>query len=212
MKKQFLLVVLVFISLSLAAQEVLVNKRGREILPQQGDIAIGILANPFLDFAGNLFNGTQNNRFELGLLNGNAIYGKYFFSSQSAFRLKTQIAVYKLKSKETSALIRNREIEMSVGYEWRRGGASRFQFFYGPEVIFGSNWQETKIDYWNHESEGFNYIGLRGFLGAEYFFMPKLSLAAEMGIGFKQSVKGNHNFISMGSDIMGGQIVLLIHF
>ncbi len=94
---------------------------------------------------------------------------------------------------------------MSAGMEYRRGH-NRLQGFYGYEVALGfSNSGKVSNSYgveYNQTAQDSGYIGatasrvlkqkaplnvrlgLRGFVGVEYFFMPKMSVGAEFGWGF----------------------------
>jgi hypothetical protein len=94
---------------------------------------------------------------------------------------------------------------MSAGMEYRRGH-NRLQGFYGYEVALGfSNSGKTANTYgveYNQTAQDSSAIlatdsrvlktkaplnvrlGLRGFVGVEYFFMPKMSVGAEFGWGF----------------------------
>jgi len=79
-------------------------------------------------------------------------------------------------------------------------------------------------------------FGLRGFLGMEYFFLPKISIGGEVGLGFMDVIKGKTKTVSehwdyiendvvkdnkennggntyqISSDILNGQVYLLFHF
>lgn len=94
---------------------------------------------------------------------------------------------------------------VSAGHEFRRGH-NRLQGFYGYEVALGfSNDSKVTNTYgvdYNQIAADSGYVasgdsrvlesksalnvrlGIRGFVGVEYFFIPKMSLAAEFGWGF----------------------------
>ncbi len=89
MKKLIILFTLLYLGLNVIAQDsILVNKQGRVILPQKGDIAIGLSADPFLNFIGNMFNGNTNNSLSLGDQN---LYFRYFFSENEALRVTLRV-------------------------------------------------------------------------------------------------------------------------
>jgi hypothetical protein len=206
--KKTLLVVFCFIAISAMGQDgPLQNKNGRIILPQMGDYAIGISANPILNFAGNIFNDHPINTLGPTFLNGNTLFGKYFISDQTALRVKGQISYTRYKIVHTTV---DQEIDIAAGYEKRRG-SDRFQLLYGPEFILGSDYVKVTYTGGETEKEGSTYMGLRAFAGVEYFIFPKLSLGAEMGLSFRSNVGGDRYFL-MRNDIMNGQILLLIHF
>jgi hypothetical protein len=164
MKKISLILVLISTcSFAFSQQDsILKSKSGKIILPQKGDIAIGISADPILNFLGNLCNSSGSNRFNLGLLDGNSIYGKYFLNSKSAIRLKLSVqqshrhyenndvidnADYskKVTDKEDNSISSN---TISVGYE-RRKGDSRLQLSYGAELSGGFDSYDQKYSYGN---------------------------------------------------------------
>jgi hypothetical protein len=223
--KNFYFLLLILVSLSAASQESpLVNKHGRVILPQAGEYAIGLPVNPLIEFIGNSFNGSTHNNFALGLLDGNAFYGKYFLAPDRALRVKADI-YYVIVSYPSEFINETRmnSTHLTGGYEYRRG-ENRFQLVYGPEIILGLNSRTDKIappftDEYTRKTKT-NSLGVRGFLGGEYFFMPKLSLAAEMGLTFNTTIGGrvetpddkrDVKITTLRKDILSGQIVLMFH-
>ncbi|MCB0380481.1 MAG: hypothetical protein KDD24_04440 [Flavobacteriales bacterium] len=66
MKKRLLFVAAIFAATATFAQDGLTSKKGEAYLPEAGDWAIGIDANPFLNYAGNLFNGNTGNGIGAG--------------------------------------------------------------------------------------------------------------------------------------------------
>ena len=59
MKKNLLFLILAVATNIAVAQNV--SKNGHQITPEVGDWGLGIDVNPFFDYFGNMFNGTQNN-------------------------------------------------------------------------------------------------------------------------------------------------------
>jgi hypothetical protein len=89
MKKIIISFTILVLGLNVIAQDsVLVNKHGRIILPQKGDIAIGLSADPFLYYVGNMFNGNTNNSLNLGDQN---LYFRYFLSDNQAIRVTIRV-------------------------------------------------------------------------------------------------------------------------
>ncbi|PLW92459.1 MAG: hypothetical protein C0592_10670 [Marinilabiliales bacterium] len=105
-------------------------------------------------------------------------------------------------------VVKNMNIILGGGLEFRRGH-NRLQGFYGGEVLLGfasnsvkNTWAVTMDNtsmtngYTNGDGSGLDgrilnqtsgmaiTFGLRGFGGVEYFFAPKMSVAAEFGWGF----------------------------
>ncbi len=168
MRKKFVTFAFIcnFLIMAANAQQdlILKNKKGKTILPQKGDFALGIGTNSIFSYVGNLFSSSGNNNLRLDLLNDNTIFGKYFISSKSAIRLKfnidqsyssiehlvvndldnTKMVTDKLNSSRTF-------FNVTVGYERRKGG-TRLQVFYGSELIFNVANSNNKFIYGNNFS------------------------------------------------------------
>jgi hypothetical protein len=208
------------------------TKKGYNILPAKGDFAIGVSANPFLNFGRSLLNGNQPAPNFSGV-NGN-VYFKYFTRNNQAFRFGVSVGVTgdqirvkvpndaAFENDGAQALIDDAHlfdkvnytttnISLLAGYEWRRG-YGRLQAFYGGQV--GINFETESTSYkWANEMtidratpnsatgpdtyaqmgvrplketgpNGFGF-SLAGFAGIEYFFARKMSLGAELGLGFQ---------------------------
>jgi hypothetical protein len=107
---------------------------------------------------------------------------------------------------------------LSFGFEKRRG-SSRLQGFYGAEAMVGFAGSTKKYNYGNGFTSDYNtplattdfnngianyqsvrikesftgnrmLLGARGFIGAEYFFAPKMSLGGEIGYTLGVSTTG----------------------
>ena len=166
----------------------LVNKKGHVILPQAGDIGLGMDAVPFFRYAGNLMNANTNNapntafaRVQESTIQ-NTLYGKYYLKDNMAIRARLRIAH---TTNTTNAFIREDGISLNVpdafvedkstqninlnavggGVEFRRGH-NRLQGYYGGEAII--SWGSTKdsITYGNDMSQAnatptsTNFLGL----------------------------------------------------
>jgi hypothetical protein len=143
-----------------AGSSKVVNKNGVPILPEAGDIALGIDMVPFLNFVGNIANQTTNNSYNGQFLsNGNTLYGKYFLSSDMAVRgrvglynrtsnLKNYVqddaALYVVPKSPDMVVDVYKYVRhdylIGAGIEKRRG-KGRLQGFFAAEVnlLFGSN-------------------------------------------------------------------------
>lgn len=160
MKKLVLAILLFFIVSPIVLSQdnlLLKDKKDRIILPQKGDFAIGISANPFIDLVGNIFKDDVPVSFNLNLLNGNSLYGKYFLNSNTAVRAKLAISAINKKyednvpddfnsGKEVTDVLNeyHNNTDFSFGIEKRRG-KSRLQFSYGAELRL--NFSSDKYDY-----------------------------------------------------------------
>lgn len=103
-------------------------------------------------------------------------------------------------------------IYLTGGMEWRKG-STRLQGFYGGELglgfgggmkeeyTFGNSYDFTTNPSQNHgvdgttdvmstTSKGGVMFGLRGFIGAEYFVLPKLAIGGEFGWGLGLTTTG----------------------
>jgi len=238
MKKKVLFVASLFLATATFAQDGLTSKKGEAYLPEAGDWALGFDGTPFLDYAGNWFNGTSNNSVNatwVGNLPAMTVYGKMFKDETTAYRAKIRIGFGSTSTKnffDTSsvnpATVVELEDEMSTSYfnltlgggiEKRRGN-TRIQGFYGGELLisFGSSsesytYGDTYDDvnlatYTTNFNTGATttgtgprvtemsngstmQIGLRGFVGVEWFLAPKVSVAAEYGWGLAMSSTGD---------------------
>ncbi len=210
------------------------NKNDIDILPVQGEFAIGLDASPFLRYVGDIFGKTtsnqplQGNKFLSDYFSSNTVYGKYMLTDKNAiranFRLTDQKYTYKYNVyndllNSPDSLVEDRRIDeysefnIGVGYEFRRG-KNRLRGIYGGEVVFMRSQDKTHYEYGNafgasnqtptsmyNANGGFQGgnganvaerivsdidsrmlgIGLRAFVGVEYYFAPKICIGTEFG-------------------------------
>ena len=239
MKHLTIMVCAVLISVgAFAQQEVdMLSKRGEMILPQQGEMALGIDAMPVLSYFGNLFNGDSGNTTSFGFIDNiydcpatppsTTIYVKYYLEDQVAIRGAVSIGLVNNINREfvtmdqqipdllmqvTDKRVRN-ATDLGVGGDYLMyRGKGRVQGYFGGGAFFNYNtWKET-FTYGNpittefssptwydftsnaqvtgsqRTLENFNNLSLgitlRGVIGVEYFFAPKISVGGEMGLGF----------------------------
>ncbi len=136
--------------------------------PQAGDFGIGFDATPFIDYLGNMANGTMGNSLGLGDQN---LYFRYFLTDKSALRLRIKIksdidvenryvaddqarALDPLSQKE---LIDRKKSSVNasnfnVGYQIFRG-ESRLRGFFGAEIGAGYEKEKEHFEYGNKMSE-----------------------------------------------------------
>lgn len=197
---------------------VLVNKAGVHILPEKGDLAIGIDAVPFL----NLLNSKATNP-GFNFVNGiHSFSFKYFNTAASAIRVDLLIEVESVKNGNDDfssySLQNTSNIGINVGYE-KRLGKTRVQGFYGVEggFIYGKTKNLNDMDVVSAEGSVLS-LGARLFLGAEYFFAAKLSIGGQFTWGPEYSIAKNiHNKtkqsgIFFGADNANGALILAFHF
>lgn len=248
----------------------LVSKKGEPYLPQAGDWALGIEANPFLQYIGNFFGKTTTNASPgNNFLGRQVIIGKYFVDSLTAYRGGLRLGIGSNTARmlvdelpastattfpypelypqvENSWKTSETNIGLTGGMEMRRG-KTRLQGYYGGELgIFFSSTRET-FEYGNalstntaapvnvsggdsftgagninttpgipgvigsarllERKSGATFIfGIRGFVGVEYFILPKISVGGEFGwgIGLGSTGTGSETWESVGNKNAGG--------
>ena len=106
-----------------------------EYMPKAGDIAIGVDALPYLEYLGNMFNGTSDNTINLG---ASTIYGKYFLNSDAAIRAElyinkttsvnyayvvddANVALNPNAQVEDKRVTKNNDVGVGLGYQLYRG-------------------------------------------------------------------------------------------
>ncbi|MDP4630060.1 MAG: hypothetical protein NWQ44_09005 [Flavobacteriales bacterium] len=216
MKKIFLFCASVALVGTMNAQ--LTNKKGAQILPETGDWAISVKADPFISFASKLVTGFTSGA-DAGSLTfnqyqeDNTLVFKKFTSNTTADRFianfghtsNTSInSVAELDENgaaiadafvDDKSRVRTTHIGLGYGKEFRKG-TSRLQGYYGADAMIYLEGGSTTKSYGNDivrtqdaarllkSKQGLTLgVGARGFLGAEYFFAPKMSVGAEFGYG-----------------------------
>lgn len=215
---------------------ILLSKKGIPILPEWGEFALGISANPFMEYFGNFVNGNTFNPsppFEFPQNPSTvalALFGKLMLDDNTAIRARFGVNVGTVINKQVIAQnqvmpdplaplfvedwqrVNFTSILLAGGYEKRRG-QSRVQGIYGGELVFAMFGTNIEYQYGNAVSFDFNapitanfgnnivtgstaaavsrvtedktgmnfFIGLRPFVGVEYFFAPKVSIGGEFG-------------------------------
>ena len=145
------------------------------------------------------------------------LVGKYMKDENTAYRVKARIGFNSLTEKEfvaktgttTGETVENStttsdfNLTLGAGLQYYRG-KGRLRGFYGAEGLIGMSKDPSKtFEYGNpiasanpgprdlSDNKGFTFgIGARGFVGAEYFFAPKMSVGAEFGWGIGFSTTG----------------------
>jgi hypothetical protein len=154
------------------------NKKGVEILPQAGDWSIGIAANPFLQYAGNLMNNNSfnnaprfgptsspnNNVFDN--IGGDNLFVKYAQTQSLFFRarliastqrysysnaVRKEVLIPNLFTTEyvyDKQIYKNSDFLIGLGFE-KRKGSTRLQGLYGAELILGTSRSSSSFEYGN---------------------------------------------------------------
>jgi len=157
MKKTVLFVAAAVLASATFAQDGLTSKKGEAYLPEAGDWAIGFDGTPFLDYAGNMFNGNTGNSVNatwVGNTPEMTIVGKMFKDESTAYRAKLRIGygsstIENVIDTSTTTLTgeftdKAKSSQMMItlggGLEKRKGN-TRLQGYYGGEALisFGSS-------------------------------------------------------------------------
>jgi len=224
MKKHVLFVAAIFAtSLTFAQSGEITSNRGENWLSESGDIGLSFSATPFLDYFGNLFNGSFDNNAPSATFANSyfAIEAKQLKDSNTAYRAKVRIGFTSTSNDsivvdvndpaETvvdKVKVSDMNIVLGAGLE-KRIGSTRVVGIYGGEagIMFGSG--KTKYEYGNAiedtgapsrltENKQGSTFGIYAavFGGVEWFFAPKMSLGAEYtwGLAFASEGKGKATF------------------
>ena len=265
MKKISFLLAVAF-STSGAFSQDLTSKKGEPILPEANDWAIGIEANPFLNYLGNALNSSTSNSAPSWnfLSSDRTIVGKLFKDEKTAYRAILRIGINSVKTvaaindasnttgtyptvipkKEDSWKHSESRIGLGAGMEMRRG-KTRLQGFYGADALLWMSSLKDKLTYGNpitstspvdtisnttsfgggsnitndtygNRARVLTYsggstigVGVRVFIGAEYFILPKISISGDFGwgIGFAVTGKSSETVESTNGSVVATQTV-----
>lgn len=179
-KTSVLVILTIFIAMPscwAGSDSLLVNKRGIPILPTAKDWSIGINANPFFTYLGNMFNGNNaNSSPQIQFLNNDFVLtGKYFLSTQTAIRAKLRLGYNWTSTRdlidtnttgfggpiyiEDITYQKQTNISFGAGIEKRKGW-NRLQGYYGGELLFSYFSNNSETDYEVPLGEGFTNAGL----------------------------------------------------
>ena len=153
------------------------SKNGFNILPESGDIAVGMTMDPVFNYLGNFFNGNTGNSapgasfLTNPQISTNHMFAKYFLSDKSALRATFEysgVNTFNMQYVQDDAAIfadplSNKKTEdmaqtigsvfvIGAGYEMRRG-KSRVQGYYGGNIFFAISNSRTEYSYANPFSE-----------------------------------------------------------
>lgn len=250
MKKTVLMIACALATTVATAQD-MNSKKGTPILPASGDWSIGIDASSLLDYAGNLMNGS-NSAFAFDWQNPQVITGKMMKDDNTAYRVGLRLGYGSTTQTDQTVdfspfgggsvdsaevKVSGMNINLAAGLQKYRG-QGRLKGFYGGEAAIGlSSGKET----WDGSDNGESYsaevkagggftFGVRGFIGVEYFFAPKMSISGEYGWGLSldsvgegevsasfgstsvSSTTGKTSAFNLDTDNAGGSINLNFYF
>ena len=223
MKKSVLVVALAIGVTSAFAQD-LTSKKGEKFLPETGDWAIGFDAVPVLNAVGRTMGGSSSTTMFNPQGISNYIVAKMFKDEKTAYRASLGLNFGTVTSKtlvndvtststppaQVTNEVKNssNNITLGVGMEKRRGN-TRLQGYYGGMLLINLGGSKTTNTYGNAFSAtntgsrvtsnkvgGTFGLGVSGFIGAEYFIAPKLSIGAEYGWGLSFSSTGEGEVVT----------------
>jgi hypothetical protein len=220
MKKIILTIMLLGAFLYGSSQD-LKSKSGFAVLPEAGDWSIGFDALPVINYFGNVFHspsGSMGAYSPAGY--PMTIVGKWVKDDGMAWRGKLRIG-FGSNSQDSifndphstanppatyTNSYKNGHTNITLGFGMQKYmGAGRVQGYYGAEAWFGmaststTNTLGTTADsltvagpFVTSSSSGTTIMfGVRGFVGVEFFFAPKMSIGAEYGWGLGLSSTGS---------------------
>ena len=219
MKKSVLTVALAVAVAGAFAQD-LTSSKGEKYLPEAKDWSIGLDASGVINNIGSIVSAKSASGSINGMGGGtNYIIGKMFKDEKTAYRgvlglnfgsetTKSLVAAIPATNPttyvENSVKLSSNEITLGGGLEKRRG-TTRLQGYYGGMLLINLGGSKTTNTYGNAisasnqvsnitSSKNGSTFGLNavGFVGAEYFVLPKVSIGAEYwwGIGFSSTGEG----------------------
>lgn len=217
MKKIFLFCASVALVGTMNAQ--LTSKKGENFLPEAGDYAIGADASSMLSYFGNMLNGGSNTGFGMGYTNGGAaITGKKFMTDKMAYRGMVRVGFGSTSvttpsgTNEDVVKTSYNNITLGGGIENRRGN-TRLQGYYGAMAMISLGGSKTSYEYGagvvdgdiTEEKAGSTFgLGVRAFVGAEYFVLPKISIGGEFGWGLGFTSTGASETTIQGAEAVTG--------
>lgn len=219
MKKRLLTVALA-LGVSASFAQDLKSKKGENYLPEAGDYALGFDGVPVLNYFGAFLSGAGATAPTPGFVTGTSpmtIMGKYFVDANTAYRGQVRIGfgstsmstLTDTSSTGTPSYVEDvaktsyNAITLGAGLEKRKGN-TRIQGFYGGEALIMLGGTGTSNEY-GAALSATNDVGprvlstkagstfgltLRGFIGAEVFVFPKVSVSGEFGWGLGLATTG----------------------
>jgi hypothetical protein len=230
MKKTTLIIALVFAGVTTFAQD-LTSKKGEAYLPEAGEWAIGIDADPFLNYIGNFIGGdglntapTFTTHGEDNVIPGVTLFGKMFIDANTAYRGKVRLGFGSTKTTtmvgdadinanlgdmvENESKVGGTNIVLGGGIEKRKGN-SRLQGVYGAQAQIGLSSSKTTNEYGNDAEDELG-IGFSRILESKSGGMTSFGLGAFIGAEYfiapKMSIGGEYNWGLMVTSTGAGSV------
>ncbi len=191
-----------FFSLIIACLMFTATGWAQDRLPAAGDYSIGFNAAPFLNY-------------DADWQKENVLMGTYYKSENLAYRCGLGLNRSSSARDATGPSTSSTNIHLMGGLmELRR--ADRIIRYYGAEVGLGIGSSKSQIGSGPETKTSSTSIMARGFVGAQYFILPEISIGAEYGLGLMLSSQktgdSKDNYTALGNDNSGGQITLSVYF
>jgi hypothetical protein len=175
-KFNVLLAFCLIFTVSLSAQS---EKEKVNYLPEEGDFGIGLDGTPIFNYVGNMFNGTNNNRLNVG---DTKLYFRYMITDNTAARLCFSLAQYNLKDREyvrddaalaidgnstkqleDLRITKNNFFEVKVGYQYFKD-FRRLRGFFGGDLGYSRNRDRAEY-FWGNIMTDVNPRPTSAFVG-----------------------------------------------
>ncbi|OJV54396.1 MAG: hypothetical protein BGO31_09520 [Bacteroidetes bacterium 43-16] len=155
-----------------------------------------------MGLTGGIFNS------DIKLAEGALLRGRYFLTETSAIRVGLNVTSTGTKenfwkdSTTTKGVLNQRtsNVMINLGYEKHFKGTNRLSPYVGGDVLLGFGSQKEKgsetdgntyFANYNYDVKTSNFSwGVRGVVGADYYFAKNVYLGVEAGLGFINSVEG----------------------
>ena len=205
MKKLFIIVSSLLVSLSMVAGNDKVNNTDVYYGGQKGDFSLSFNALPVINFVGNMFNSTTNQSFSgfgsvnPSVFNGTSISAKFFASDKMNLVVGAGFNCLSNKSfdydeeyidKESVSTTGSNEFMFMVGANYLLRPGKRLQPIVGANLVYAranKNFQkvddreDTNSDTSNKTPQ--NTFGAIANLGVEFFFCENISMSALLDLG-----------------------------
>ncbi len=206
--KKIILSVVAIMAFGFANAQDLKSKKGENYLPEAGDWAISFNADGIFEYVGNSFNGNLGNSApDVDFVRANTFVGKKFIDAKTAYRVVANLGFNSTTTTtvdqgvSTESKASGLELAAGLGKEWRKGN-TRLQGFYGADALLtlkSLSTEDTDSDATtgaalgsveNKSGLGLG-VGVQGFIGAEYFIFPKMSIGAQYTYRVGVDIQGN---------------------
>ncbi len=211
---------LVAVAAAFSANAQIKNDRGTFDKPVAGNLAIELQVSPNVVGGGSFnlndpFLQILASGLNTGAITGNTgssqsfadltavspmLKGRYFLSDNLALRVQLGILSASSTAKDepvpgtsTKDKIGQSGFAVAIGLEKHYSGAERLSTYVGGDLLIGTASARSSFDNGTDEFKsaqgGFGF-GLRGVTGFDYYFIPKVYIGAELGLGLSYNSYG----------------------